>query len=454
MQEAAKVKDAGLAAGVITPPFKEGDSGTDWDDYAQQYGGTHALNALKSGITDAQNENRKAKYQKAAEELGILRSEKFSEFVKPKSGVSWLIDNWLPSEGTVMLFAPSGSGKSFVTLDMAFAVACEGITEWQGEKVLKHGAVVYFAGEGQLGMRKRCAGLAAARGIKAEDVNMYIISETLPLDDPDPKSGVERAIANIGMKSANVVMTIYDTTNCYMSGDENKTADATKYIQACKKLSNEFGCVVIIVNHTGLSQETQNRARGSSAFKAAMDVELKCTKQGSIITLEMTKSKDTELAREKKFRMERVDVPGYYDAYGRQETTCVLEDAFDIQEDTLSPESPPNEKPMSEAEAFARRTYSEAAKRYGEIEHDADGRDYVRVQTEDWRKVCYELSSSDNESSRRSAFSRVRKRLYEVLQILEREELSGMEYYSLKPVGDTYELEILTHLRNKKQVEE
>lgn len=449
VEEAAKVKDAGLVAGVITPPFKEGETGSDWDDYAQEYGSSQAYIYLKAGITDALDANRRERYAKEAQELGILRCEKFSDFVIPKPGVNCLIDGWIPSEGTLMLFAPSASGKSFVMLDMAFSIACEELTNWQGHKVLKHGTVVYFAGEGQRGMRKRCAGLAATRGIAPGRVKMYIVSDVLSLDDEDPRAGIRRAIANIGMLASDVVLVIFDTTNCFMSGDESKTSDATRYLRSCQLIGKEFGCTVNIVNHTGLSVNSQDRSRGSTAFRDEMDVELKCSRKNGLITLEMTKAKDMELAKPKTFDLKQIEVPGYIGPDGRLETTCVLSDAYDLLEDELSEVKPPKEAKQNEAEKFARQTYMEAAKRYGEIQQDADGRDYVRVPLEDWRNVCYELSGSASNNSKRVKFTRVKERLCETLGILFEEELLGKKYYSLKPAGDAYELEILTHLRNK-----
>ena len=443
LYEAQSVVKKGLAAGYVYPEFSDGEEGTDWDDYALIKGDIVASMTLRENISGVLQAERRERYERQAEELGILHSEKFSEFVKPKCGVSWLIDGWLPSEGTVMLFAPSGSGKSFLTIDLAFAVACPEVMEWQGQSVLKHGTVIYFAGEGQLGMRKRCAGLAAARGIAPTSVKMYIVSETLSIDDRDLDAGIRRAIANIGMLASDVVMIVFDTTNCYMSGDENKTADATNYLRCCKAAGSEFGCMVYIVNHTGLSQETQNRARGSSAFKAAVDVEMKVSKDGGILTLEMTKSKDSEVAPAKKFRLETVEVPGYFDATGRPETTCVLMDAFDL------PEADLREKKPTEAEEFALRTYSEAAKEHGELIQTENGREVVRVRAEDWRKACYRLSSADNPSTKRSVFSRVRKKLVETLQILSKDETDGQEYYSLKPCGNAYELGIITHIHNR-----
>ena len=73
----------------------------------------------------------------------------------------------------------------------------------------------------------------------------------------------------------------------------------------------------------------------------------------------------------------------------------------------------------------------------------------MRVRAEDWRKVCYLLSSADNPSTKRSVFSRVRKKLYETLQKLSKDETDGQEYYRLNPCGDAYELEIITHIHNR-----
>jgi len=59
----------------------------------------------------------------------------------------WRIRGVLPKNGIGMLYGQSGSGKSFVTLDMMLAVA-RGV-EWQGQKV-DQGGVLYVAAEGDV----------------------------------------------------------------------------------------------------------------------------------------------------------------------------------------------------------------------------------------------------------------------------------------------------------------
>ena len=437
---------AKLVSGVIYPEFESPDDGTDWDDYALKYGDKKAGETLRTKLKEALLSEQRMKYEQKARELGILSSESFSEFVRPSCKNSWLIDEWLPSEGIVMMFAPSGSGKGFVALDMAFAVACEDIDEWQGQKILKHGPVIYFAGEGQLGMKKRCAGLAAARGILPDRVNMYIVKDTLSLDDENPLAGVEKAIANIGLLTPEVVLIIFNTTNCFMCGDENKTIDATKYIHACKLIIAEFQCTVETIHHTGQDSDKQNRARGSSVFKAAMDIEYRVSKDGMRINLEMTKSKDTALAGMKSFRLEKVTAPGYFTSSGESDTTCILEDAFDIGNDSLSA---PEEKPK--ADNFSLRTFSEAAKQYGQIVQNTDGKECISVRVEDWRNVYYELSEAKTTDTKRTQFNRARKRLTEKTQMLVIQEADGEEYCILTPNGNAYELGIMVHIRNREE---
>ena len=454
LSHAKEVVKRKLAAGYIAPDFEPDESGTDWDDYALIHGDKETTRVILEKLSEALTAGRRAEYQTLAEELGLLRSESFEDFIVPPKGESWLIDNWIPSKGMMMMFAPSGSGKGFVAIDMAFAIACTDIKEWKGYKVLKHGHVIYFAGEGQRGMRKRCAGLSHALNINPSHVKMDIISEALPIDDPDPRAGIERVLANIGRLSVEPVLAIFDTTNRYMSGDENKTVEAGAYVRACQKLEEEFGCVVVTIHHTGQSQDTQNRARGSSVFKASVDTELKILKNESVITIEVTKSKDSEPPAPLKLVMHQVEVPGYFKANGDTDTTCILLTPDEaIEANLYVPEaatsSATGEK-LTESEELAKRSYSDAAMKYGKLIHDSKyDKEVVCVSVEDWRQVFYSQSDAENAETRRKQFTRAQKTMTKKLELVYTQELDGQKYFCLTPTGKAYELAIVLHLRRK-----
>ena len=451
--EAAKsAVEAGYAEMYISPPFEKPEDGTDWDDYAVKYGNEAAMSEIDAQIARIMREQKQAKYRSEAEKLGFMSGEKFSKFCEPSGSNDYLIQGWLPSESLMMLFAPSGSGKGFIALDIAFSVACNAVEDWHGQKVLKHGSVVYLAGEGQRGMKKRCAGLTAYKGINPEEVGITIIRDAIAIDDKQPELGVRRVIANIGMYCPDPVLILLDTTNCYMSGDENKTVDATAFIRACKEIKQEFNCSVMPVHHTGQNPEVQTRARGSSAFKAAMDMEYRLTKSGRILTLEMTKSKDTDLQKALMFNMLEVDAPGFYNALGEQETTCVLERNEGIS-------IPNNEilKPSlrsTKGEEFARETYREAARKYGKIVHDEElCKGVVTVRAEDWRSEFYRLCSAEKDNAKRARYSEARRILIEDKKLLFMKEVDGVSYICITPNGEAYEIGIVLSISRREKNE-
>ncbi len=70
-------------------------------------------------------------------------------------------------------------------------------------------------------------------------------------------------------------------------------------LDACGALISEFGCSVILVHHTGVNSETQHRARGSSAWRGALDIEVSIvptSENGDPMEIIQRKSKDAELA--------------------------------------------------------------------------------------------------------------------------------------------------------------
>jgi hypothetical protein len=92
---------------------------------------------------------------------------------------------------------------------------------------------------------------------------------------------------------------------------------------------NEFGCRVILVHHSGVSEEAQHRARGSSAWRGALDIEISIVpgKNGEPMQIVQRKSKDTELAQPIYVELQQVAIPGWYDEDGQPVTSAVVAQA-------------------------------------------------------------------------------------------------------------------------------
>ena len=81
--------------------------------------------------------------------------------------IQWQIKNVLPSRGTAVMFGPSGSGKSFLALDMLQSLAFG--RDWFGHKV-KQCSVTYIALEGEAGVAGRIKAYQARHGSTSSNI--------------------------------------------------------------------------------------------------------------------------------------------------------------------------------------------------------------------------------------------------------------------------------------------
>jgi hypothetical protein len=116
-----------------------------------------------------------------------------------------------------------------------------------------------------------------------------------------------------------------DTLHRFLNGDENSTVDAKGMIDACAVLQAEFSATVILVHHTGVSDEAQHRGRGSSSWRGAMEneISIRPVDDGTII-MEAKKIKDAEQPEPVHFSFDKVPIHGWFDEDGEQVSTLVI----------------------------------------------------------------------------------------------------------------------------------
>ena len=350
----------------------------------------------------------------------------------------WLIKNYIyEGRSSELMYGESGCGKSFSIIDMACSIAAPEIESWQGIRSLKHGDVIYLAGEGGDGVRKRMTGWASENGVNPDNVRLYVIDESFSLDSEAKDFNVDNTIANILEITDNPALVIFDTINRTMDGDENSAKDMSRYIRAGDKISAEFDCCVMYIHHSGKADKKS--ARGSSALKAAMDIELRVEKNGNIITLTQEKNKDGKIQKPLKFNAKEIIVPNWIDEDGEQETTLVLE----INEELTQAEAiaKPKEKPVKIPDSVktAKETFATAAEEYGDIIDNNDIKTddgkpvaVVAVDVEKWRNVFYANSSADNKNAKKAQFRRARESLRENRKILDIKVIGDTEFYCLR----------------------
>jgi hypothetical protein len=239
--------------------------------------------------------------------------------IKP---VQWLIENYLETDALSMVFGPSGGGKSFCVVDMACCVATG--TPWHGMPV-KKGAVFYIAGEGHNGLARRFKAWTKARGVEiSKDTPLFKSNRAVMMLDGNAAAGlaaeVERLVQESGHKPSLVVI---DTlARNFGDGDENTQKDAGRFIENLDQhIRRTYQCNVMTVHHSG---HDMDRARGSSAFKGAMDQEVWVKGQAGHIELKVTKMKDAELPADRRFKITQLGL-GINDECGLEITGAFLE---------------------------------------------------------------------------------------------------------------------------------
>jgi phage/plasmid primase-like uncharacterized protein len=241
------------------------------------------------------------------------------DFCAQPSPISWLVKRWIQSQALVMVHGPSGGGKTFVVLDWCLRMA-SGTEDWAGHKV-RQGNVVYLAGEGHHGLRGRIA--AWKHHHKAGKLAMWLSKDGCDLNTP---TGYLKVVEQVRMLKDRPSVIVVDTLHRFLSGDENSAQDAKTMLDACNALMQEFNCSVILVHHTGVSDEAQHRARGSSAWRGALDIEISIVPGKDNVPMQIVqrKSKDAELADTIHVELQQVAIPGWRDEDNQQVTSAVI----------------------------------------------------------------------------------------------------------------------------------
>ena len=230
------------------------------------------------------------------ESKSYFRLTPIAEIMKRPMETDWIIKGYLPADSTVMVFGASESGKSLIAMDMAY---CIGLGFDYHSHPVRQGTVIYIAGEGQMGISKRFKALALNHQASPEGVH---VSE-LPMDLLSKKS-LEKVMGAIE-QLPEITLVIIDTFNRNFTGEENSAKDIAIVMQCCDRIREATGASIMIVHHSG---HNENRSRGSSALKAAMDVEYVVSKKGNLVTLKNTKAKDIEKPTDLQYALKSIVV--------------------------------------------------------------------------------------------------------------------------------------------------
>jgi putative DNA primase/helicase len=224
--------------------------------------------------------------------------------------LSWRVRGVLPATGIAAVYGPSASGKSFLAMDMAGAIA-EGQT-WFGCRV-EAAPVVYAALEGEGGFRIRVHAWEAHRGRKLPEA-LRLMLQPFKLTEPQD-------VEDLAAVTPRGAVVFLDTLNrAAPTSDENSSKDMGEILEAAKRLQALTQGLVILVHHTG--KDAAKGLRGHSSLFAALDAAVEVCREGERREWRVAKSKDSADGVTKAFRLQ-VEMLGT-DDLGDPITSCVV----------------------------------------------------------------------------------------------------------------------------------
>ncbi|EOA1825149.1 helicase RepA family protein [Raoultella planticola] len=235
----------------------------------------------------------------------------------------YLIKGYLPASSVASAYGASGSYKSFLAVSWGCHIATG--KPWAGKPVTQ-GAVIYVVGEGGIGVPRRIRAWEQTLNGGSPIDALYRID--CPVFPASPESVLQVIQAAKDVKAATgmpIRLIILDTlARCFGGSDENAAKDMGAFIQGCDYIKAATQATVLIIHHSGKDQD--KGARGSSAFRAALDVEFNVRREGEggALILSCTKMKDAEEPPRRAYDLHSVDL--YVDDDGDRITSLVLND--------------------------------------------------------------------------------------------------------------------------------
>ncbi|EHD0106720.1 helicase RepA family protein [Vibrio alginolyticus] len=216
----------------------------------------------------------------------------------------WLVKSFIGSQTFGTFFGPSGSHKSFITIDMSCAIATG--SPWQGRRT-QAGTVVYVASEGQVTICRRVKAWELANGKEAHELHVLDLDNNM--SEPTARDTLIEAVHNLeNTFGTKVELIVIDTLAGHFQGDENNSDAMGRFIKGCNLVIKKTNATVLCVHHTG--KDTSKGGRGHSSLNAACDFEFKVVldEKTGLTTLSNTKQKDAEKVPSLVFDFQPVDL--------------------------------------------------------------------------------------------------------------------------------------------------
>ena len=195
-----------------------------------------------------------------------------------------LVEGLISENSFCVMYGAPGSGKSFCALDIGLSIASG--MPWH-DKQTQQGSVLYIAGEGVGGLKRRVKAFHSYHGLSSIG-SFHVLQQAINFRD---EPSVKRLLRSIDREDGNFNVVIVDTVARALPGsDENSATDMGAFVDACDRIRHHTGAAVMGVHHSG--KDVSRGMRGSSALLGAVDTSIEVKNSDGVICLKNEKQKD------------------------------------------------------------------------------------------------------------------------------------------------------------------
>jgi hypothetical protein len=243
------------------------------------------------------------------------------ELDNPGPEHNWLVQGWIACNEVSVVAGASRSGKSFFALEIGLCVA-EARPVF-GLKV-RHGAVVYQAGEGAVGVKKRLRAWRLHHGRTWTRETPFVLLQR-PIDiyhsSEEVDALIEEIRAHAKVFEEPLRLVVIDTLATATPGaDENSGRDMSTVLGNVARIAEKCGCHVMLVHHLNAAGA---RLRGHTSVYANVGqvILVERDPETGIRTVTLDKQKDDEDGKSMKFELLQIKLG--VDEEAQPITSCV-----------------------------------------------------------------------------------------------------------------------------------
>ena len=330
----------------------------------------------------------------------------------PGLELDFIVDGWLTEGERSVVGGPSRSGKSFLVIHAAMCIALG--VDFFGYQT-KRGGVLYQAGEGSRGVRKRLRAYRKHFNVPADaDVPFVFLGSKVDLysRDGDTQALIEEIKAWALTMSEPLRLVVIDTLATATAGaDENSGKDMSLVLANIAQISEETGAHVMLVHHMNADGK---KLRGHTSIFGNVDqvITVVMDEDTRVRTATLAKQKDDDDGLKLTFSLGQVAL-GTNERTGRDITSCVV---LTVDEkERLKREEAAQGYSVNPTERRILMNLFDATDRYGKFVADTkngEPRDALGKTVVKWdyfRDVSLSKMAGVSEDDRKKAVEQIRK---------------------------------------------